>query len=46
VSERHGHSSTQVALDRYGHVLETMQVDAAAIGRYLDAAPATSSWRG
>jgi integrase len=37
VSERHGHASTQITLDRYSHVLESMQVSAAeAIGRFLD----------
>ena len=36
VSERHGHASTQIILDRYSHVLESMQVSAAeAIGRFL-----------
>ncbi len=36
VSERHGHASTQITLDRYNHVLESMQADAAdAIGRFL-----------
>lgn len=36
VSERHGHASTQIALDRYSHVIESMQVSAAeAIGRFL-----------
>jgi integrase len=36
VSERHGHASTQITLDRYSHVLESMQVAAAdAIGRFL-----------
>jgi integrase len=35
VSERHGHASTQIALDRYSRVLESRQVDAAdAIGRF------------
>jgi integrase len=36
VSERHGHASTQITLDRYSHVLESMQEAAAdAIGRFL-----------
>ena len=36
VSERHGHASTQITLDRYTHVLESMQEAAAdAIGRFL-----------
>jgi integrase len=36
VSERHGHASTQITLDRYSHVLESMQATAAdAIGRFL-----------
>jgi len=36
VTERHGHASTQIALDRYSHVVESMQVDAAeAIGRFF-----------
>jgi integrase len=36
VAERHGHASTQITLDRYSHVLESMQTDAAeAIGRML-----------
>jgi integrase len=36
VSERHGHASTQITLDRYSHVLESMQVAAAeAIGQFL-----------
>lgn len=36
VSERHGHASTQITLDRYSHVIETMQADAAAaIGAFL-----------
>jgi integrase len=36
VSERHGHASTQITMDRYSHVLESMQVAAAdAIGRFL-----------
>jgi hypothetical protein len=35
-SERHGHVSTEITLDRYSHVLESMQVAAAdAIGRFL-----------
>jgi hypothetical protein len=35
-SERHGHASTEITLDRYSHVLESMQVAAAdAIGRFL-----------
>jgi len=38
VSERHGHASTQITLDRYSHVLESMQEAAAdAIGRFLQA---------
>ena len=38
VSERHGHASTQITLDRYSHVLESMQLAAAdAIGRFLRA---------
>jgi hypothetical protein len=37
VSERHGHASTQITLDRYSHVVESMQVEAAeAIGRFLE----------
>jgi integrase len=36
VSERHGHASTQITLDRYSHVVESMQEGAAlAIGRFL-----------
>lgn len=36
VSERHGHSSTQITLDRYTHVVESMQeAAAAAIGEFL-----------
>ena len=36
VSERHGHASTQITLDCYSHVLESMQEAAAdAIGRFL-----------
>jgi integrase len=36
VSERHGHASTQITLDRYSHVVESMQEAAAeAIGRFL-----------
>jgi integrase len=36
VSERHGHSSTQITLDRYSHVIESMQVAAAqSIDRFL-----------
>jgi integrase len=36
VSQRHGHASTRITLDRYSHVLESMQVDAAdAIGQFL-----------
>jgi integrase len=36
VAERHGHASTQITLDRYSHVIESMQVSAAeAIGRFL-----------
>ncbi len=36
VTERHGHASTQITLDRYSHVIESMQADAAeAIGRFL-----------
>jgi integrase len=36
VGERHGHASTQITLDRYSHVLESMQEAAAdAIGRFL-----------
>ncbi|MGH9107124.1 MAG: tyrosine-type recombinase/integrase [Acidimicrobiales bacterium] len=36
VSERHGHASTQITLDRYSHVIESMQTEAAdAIGRFL-----------
>jgi integrase len=36
VSERHGHASTQITLDRYSHVVESMQAEAAeAIGRFL-----------
>ncbi len=39
VTERHGHASTQITLDRYSHVLESMQVTAAeAIGRFLQPA--------
>jgi integrase len=39
VTERHGHASTQITLDRYSHVIEPMQVDAAeAIGRFLQPA--------
>lgn len=37
VSERHGHASTRITLDRYSHVIESMQVSAAeAIGRFLE----------
>jgi integrase len=37
VSERHGHASPQITLDRYGHVLDSMPVDAAdAIGRLFN----------
>jgi integrase len=37
VSERHGHASTQITLDRYSHVVESMQVEAAAaIGQFLE----------
>ncbi|MGA3222087.1 MAG: site-specific integrase [Acidimicrobiales bacterium] len=36
VSERHGHASTQITLDRYSHVIESMQTAAAdAIGQFL-----------
>jgi integrase len=36
VSERHGHASTQITLDPYSHVLESIQEAAAdAIGRFL-----------
>jgi integrase len=36
VSERHGHASTQITLDRYSHVVEAMQHEAAeAIGQFL-----------
>ena len=36
VSERHGHAPTQITLDRYSPVVESMQVAAAdAIGRFL-----------
>ena len=36
VFERHGHALTQITLDRYSHVIETMQADAAAaIGAFL-----------
>ena len=36
VSERHGHASTQITLDRYSHVVESMQeAAAAAIGEFL-----------
>jgi integrase len=36
VSERHGHASTLITLDRYTHVLESMQTAAAdAIGQFL-----------
>ena len=36
VSERHGHASTQITLDRYSHVLASMQEAAAdTIGRFL-----------
>ena len=36
VSERHGHASTQITLDRYSHVIESMQVAAAqSIDRFL-----------
>jgi integrase len=36
VSERQGHASTQITLDRYTHVLESMQTAAAdAIGQFL-----------
>jgi integrase len=36
VSERHGHASTQIKLDRYSHVIESMQTAAAdAIGQFL-----------
>ena len=39
VTERHGHASTQITLDRYSHVIESMQVSAAeAIGRFLQQA--------
>jgi integrase len=39
VSERHGHVSTQITLDRYSQVIESMRVGAAeAIGRFLEAA--------
>ena len=39
VTERHGHASTQITLDRYSHVIESMQADAAeAIGRFLQEA--------
>jgi len=39
VTERHGHASKQITLDRYSHVVESMQVDAAeAIGRFLQSA--------
>ena len=35
VSERHGHASTQITLDRHSHVLESMQESAAgAIGLF------------
>jgi integrase len=38
VSERHGHASTQITLDRYSHVVEAMQQEAAdAIGKFLQA---------
>jgi integrase len=37
VSERHGHASVQITLDRYSHVLESMQISAAeSIGRFLE----------
>jgi integrase len=29
VTERHGHASTLIILDRYSHVIVSMQVDAA-----------------
>ena len=33
---QHGHASTQITLDRYSHVIESMQLSAAvAIGRFL-----------
>jgi integrase len=36
VSERHGHASTQITLDRYSHVVESMQEAAAeAVGLFL-----------
>ncbi|MHB1533359.1 MAG: tyrosine-type recombinase/integrase [Acidimicrobiales bacterium] len=39
VTERHGHASTQITLDRYSHVLESMKVSAAdAIDRFLQPA--------
>jgi site-specific recombinase XerD len=39
VTERHGHASTQLTLDRYSHVIEYMQVSAAeALGRFLQRA--------
>jgi integrase len=39
VTERHGHASTQITLDRYSHVIESMQQGAAeAIGRFLQPA--------
>jgi integrase len=40
VSERHGHASTQITLDRYSHVVESMQRAAAdSIDRYLSRVP-------
>ncbi|HVB05879.1 MAG TPA: tyrosine-type recombinase/integrase [Acidimicrobiales bacterium] len=40
VAERHGHASTQITLDRYSHVLQPMQVAAAAsIGEFLNPIP-------
>ena len=39
VTERHGHASTQITMDRYSYVVESTQVDAAeAIGRFLQSA--------
>ena len=36
VSERHGHASVQITLDRYSHVLESMQLSAAvSIDKFL-----------
>jgi hypothetical protein len=36
VSERHGHASTQITLDRYSHALDLMlEAAAEAIGRFL-----------